>query len=62
MSELKYSKEVSGLDRACGNAIEQIRDRRYEEYLRNDERHDILFYGMAFCRKRCRVIAEKTKL
>jgi len=60
--ELKCSKEVSGLDRACENAVEQIRDRRYEEYLRNDERHDILFYGMAFCRKRCRVIVEKTKL
>ncbi len=60
--ELKYSREVTGLDKACENAIVQIKDRRYEEYLRNDERHDILFYGMAFCRKRCRVIAGKRKL
>lgn len=57
--ELKYAREVGGLDKACENAVAQIRDRRYEEYLRNDERHDILFYGMAFCRKRCRVVAEK---
>ena len=60
--ELKYAREVGGLDRACENAVAQIKDRRYEEYLRNDERHDILFYGMAFCRKRCRVVAEKRKL
>ena len=57
--ELKYSKEVSGLEKACERAIVQIKDRRYDEYLRNDDRHDILCYGMAFCKKRCRVTAEK---
>ena len=57
--ELKYSKENSELDKACENAITQIKDRRYDEYLRNDGRNDILYYGIAFCRKRCKVVSEK---
>ena len=57
--ELKCAKEVSGLDKACEKALAQIKDRRYEEYLKNDERHDILCYGMAFCKKRCRIIIEQ---
>ena len=59
--ELKYSKEASGLDKACKKAIEQIKDRRYYEYLRNDGRQDITFYGIAFYKKRCKVIVEKVK-
>lgn len=31
--ELKYTKQASGLDKACERAITQIKDRRYEEYL-----------------------------
>ena len=56
--ELKYVREASGLERACEMAIAQIKDRRYDEFLRNDGRQDILFYGMAFCKKRCKVIAD----
>ena len=59
--ELKYSKEVSGLDKACERAIKQIRDRRYSEYLKNDGRHDMMFYGIAFYKKRCKVVVEKLK-
>lgn len=57
--ELKYSKEIAGMDKACERAIAQIKERRYEEYLKNDDRHEILLYGMAFCRKKRRVVAEK---
>ena len=39
-------------------ALAQIKDRRYEEYLKNDGRNNILFYGLAFCKKRCKVIVE----
>lgn len=53
------AKEVSGMEKACEKAIEQIKDRRYEEYLRNDDRHDILMYGIAFCKKKCKVVVEK---
>lgn len=57
--ELKYSKEASGLDKACERAIKQIRDRRYSEYLKNDGRHNMIFYGIAFYKKRCKVVVDK---
>ena len=57
--ELKYSKEASGLDKACERAIKQIGDRRYSEYLKNDGRHNMIFYGIAFYKMRCKVIVEK---
>mgnify|MGYP000193513858 FL=1 len=47
------------MEQACQKALQQIKDRRYSEYLLNDGRHNILLYGMAFCKKRCKVIAEK---
>ena len=59
--ELKYSKEASGLEKACERAIEQIKDRRYSEYLENEGRNDMLFYGIAFCKKRCKAVVEKTR-
>ena len=57
--ELKYSKEAARLEKACEKAIKQIKDRRYYEYLRNDGRSDITLYGIAFYKKRCKVIVEK---
>ena len=57
--ELKYAREASGLEKSCEKALVQIKDRRYDAYLKNDGRTDILFYGMAFCRKRCKVVVEK---
>ena len=57
--ELKYSREASGLDKACEKAIKQIKDRRYFEYLKSDGRQDIVFYGIAFYKKRCKVLVEK---
>lgn len=57
--EVKYSNTISGLDDACGKAMKQIRDRRYDEALREDGREDIIAYGIAFCRKRCKVVCKK---
>ena len=57
--ELKYSKEASGLEKACEKAVSQIKDRRYYEYLRSDGRPDITLYGIAFYKKRCKVVIEK---
>ena len=57
--ELKYTKTAAELEQGCFKAMAQIKDRRYAEYLQNDGRTDILLYGMAFCKKRCRVIVEK---
>ncbi len=57
--EVKYAKEMRELDTACEAAMAQIKDKRYDEALRNEDRCDILAYGIAFCRKRCRVVGEK---
>ena len=57
--ELKCSKDAKGLENACQRAMEQIKDRRYTEYLKNDGRDDILIYGIAFYKKRCKVVVEK---
>lgn len=57
--EVKYAKEFKGLDAACDSAMAQIKEKRYDETLRDEGRCDILAYGIAFCRKRCRVVGEK---
>jgi hypothetical protein len=57
--EVKYAKEIKGLDAACDAAMAQIKDKCYDEALRDEDRCDILAYGIAFCRKRCRVVGEK---
>ena len=57
--EVKYAKEMKELDAACEAAITQIKDKCYDEALRDEGRCDILAYGIAFCRKRCRVVGEK---
>ncbi|MEQ3217503.1 AAA family ATPase [Hominifimenecus microfluidus] len=59
--ELKYSKEANGLQISCEKAIEQIKSRRYSEYLKNDGRHNMTFYGIAFYKKRCKAVVETIK-
>ena len=56
--EVKYAKEMKELDAACEAAMAQIKDERYDEALRDEGRCDILAYGIAFCRKRCKVVGE----
>ena len=57
--EVKYAKEFKKLDAACDAAMAQIKEKRYDETLRDEGRCDILAYGIAFCRKRCRVAGER---
>ena len=57
--ELKSVNKLSELDGACKRAMDQIHDRGYDEYLRNEGRSNIWAYGIAFYKKRCRVVAEK---
>ena len=57
--EVKYASSVAGLEKACEEALKQIREKRYDERLRNDGRTDVLIYGIAFCRKRCKVVCER---
>ena len=57
--ELKDVRSLHDLNQVCERALEQIKDRRYDTELREDGRNDILAYGIAFCRKRCKVVVEK---
>lgn len=57
--ELKSVVRLSELDEACRQAIAQIHERRYDRTLRDEGRDDILAYGIAFYKKRCRVAVEK---
>lgn len=53
--ELKYAEDGK-LDAACREALEQIEQRRYEETLLDGGIDHILKYGIAFYKKRCRVM------
>lgn len=57
--ELKYAHSMNELDKACERAMGQIKNHRYDTELREDGRNDILAYGIAFCKKRCKVVVEK---
>ncbi len=57
--EVKYSPTLAGMESACATALEQIREKRYDERLRNEGRENVTAFGIAFCKKRCRVVFEK---
>lgn len=57
--ELKYAATMKELDEACEKTIAQIKERRYDEGLWENGRKDILAYGIAFCKKRCKVVVEQ---
>ena len=57
--ELKYAQTMTAMEKSCAKALAQILAKRYAEYLHNNGREKVLLYGIAFCKKRCRVVAEK---
>ena len=57
--ELKYAHTMTAMEKSCAKALAQIRAKRYAEYLHNNGREKVLLYGIAFCKKKCRVMAEK---
>lgn len=58
--ELKYADD-GNLDTACKKALAQINWNRYEEILLDEGVPHILKYGIAFYKKRCRVMAVNAK-
>lgn len=54
--ELKY-REDGKLEEGCREALEQIDSLRYKDRLEEDGIETIIKYGIAFCKKRCRVQA-----
>ena len=56
--EVKYSDTPSSMENDAKRAISQIEIKRYEELFLTEGLRHIKSYGIAFCRKRCRVIAK----
>lgn len=53
--EVKYSED-GNLEAGCKEALDQIEKNRYEEFLHAEGIEHILKYGIACCRKRCKVM------
>ncbi len=59
--EFKYVKEYRELEEAARKALEQIDVRKYDEYFDVDAVKEITHIGIAFCKKRCKVMIEKDR-
>lgn len=57
--ELKSVEKITELEAACTKAMQQIKERHYDAYLRNEGREDIWAYAIAFYKKRCKVMAKR---
>lgn len=57
--ELKSVEKITELEAACTKAMQQIKERHYAAYLRNEGREDIWAYAIAFYKKRCKVMAKR---
>ena len=57
--EVKYETSFQGLDKSCEDAMNQINTRRYDAVLREEGRCNIIKYGIAFHKKRCKVVSDK---
>lgn len=56
--EVKYAHD-GNMETAARNALEQITNTRYEEELQDEGIENILKYGIAFYKKKCKVLLEK---
>lgn len=52
--EVKYSKELSKLEKDCAKAVRQIDERMYSEEFKDDYTQ-VICYGIAFYKKRCMI-------
>lgn len=59
--EVKDVKERNKLDAACDVAMKQIEEKDYTAILRRYGVEEIWTYGIAFCEKRCKVIAKRVE-
>ena len=53
--EIKYA-EGAAFDLSCHKAVEQIREKHYDAILLEDGMENIIKYGIAFYKKRCKVL------
>lgn len=53
--ELKVSDTFKGMDQTCDIALSQIADKEYDAWLPEEGYTQVLYYGIAFFKKQCRV-------
>ncbi len=56
--EVKYTREYKDLEGTARTALDQIKEKNYDRYFEGWMPEKIIHYGIAFCRKRCRVLKE----
>ncbi len=54
--EVKYSRSYSGLEERALTAFHQIEDMQYDEYFSDSDIEIIYRYGIAFYKRKCRVV------
>lgn len=59
--EVKYTKDYKDLESTAKTALDQIEEKNYDRYFEGWMPENITHYGIAFCRKRCRVLQEFTR-
>lgn len=53
--ELKVSDTFRGMEQLCDLALDQIADKKYDVWLPEEGYTQVLYYGIAFFKKQCRV-------
>lgn len=56
--EIKYAEDGK-FGEVCNKAMQQIKDKKYADILKQDGVETIYLYGIAFCRKSCQVICRQ---
>ncbi len=56
--ELKYVKAEEELEEAATAALKQIKEKNYDSCFKGKVMEQITHYGVAFCRKQCKVLKE----
>ncbi len=54
--EVKYTKDYKDLESTAKTALVQIKEKNYDNYFEGWMPEKITHYGIAFCRKRCKVL------
>lgn len=60
--ELKFTKDEKKIMESCNKALDQIKEKRYVDAVRNEGYREILEYGATFYKKECIVIARNISL
>lgn len=53
--ETKYAED-GNLEKGCREALDQIKEKKYDAGLQKDGMKEIRRYGIAFCKKNCKVV------